>query len=315
MRPIEFFLKLNGKFSFIREITQNMVKEAVINPSKRVRLNRLYHKMTYYEKSIFHALYGRIFRDGKQYPIDGVWILKFAGRDIKIPLRSESLWLDWETAVSVLGHDYEIKEYYENRITSGNPPKCFLDIGANYGTHSLMFLCCGIRTISIEPNLKCKPYFETLCQMNGVQGEWYSIALGEKVEYAQITFPDNELWLGTLKPGETQSLQRFETLNTQEVKVDTLDSFIENENLRPDLIKMDTEGYENEVICGGSSFLNEHHPDLVFEADGKAYQQLVIESLKLISFKIYGLTNRRIIRSSEDILSKETNFLASRKHN
>ncbi|UCS91980.1 FkbM family methyltransferase [Echinicola marina] len=310
MGPIELFLKLNGKFSFLRKITQNAVKKAVLNPSKRAKLNRFYHRMSYYEKSIFHSLYGRIFRDGKQYTIDGVWILKFAGKDIKIPLRSESLWLDWETAISVLGHDYEIKEYYEEKITSENPPSCFLDIGANYGTHSLMFLSCGIRAISIEPNLKCKPFFDTLCKVNGVQGEWHAIALGDKFEHAQITFPETELWLGSLSGGNIQALQRFERLNTQEVTVDTLDDFIKNESIRPDLVKLDTEGYEKKVICGGERFLKEQYPDLIFEAHGFQYQETMINTLNSIDYKVFGLYSKKQVVSLDSILPKETNFLA-----
>ena len=96
MRYIEFLLKLNGKFEFLRKITQSWVKNAVLNPKKREILNNFYHKLSYYEKSIFRALYGRIFRDGKEHEINGEWILIFAGQKIRIPLTKESLWLDCE---------------------------------------------------------------------------------------------------------------------------------------------------------------------------------------------------------------------------
>ncbi|WP_139162664.1 FkbM family methyltransferase [Algoriphagus faecimaris] len=288
-----------------------MVKKAVLDPTQRKRLNKFYHKLTYYEKSIFHALYGRIFRDGKNYDIQGEWILKFAGKEIRIPLESESLWLDWETALSVLGHDYEIKAFYENQINSSNPPACFMDIGANYGTHSLLLLSAGIHTFSIEPNPECKSYFERLASYNQVKGEWFGLALGEGEGKAHIEFPEGETWLGTLS--ETDFSNRKEAIKSYPVEIKTLDGLIVENGIKPDLIKIDTEGFEEGVIRGGENYIKDKLPNVIFEANKGEEQVRLQRTLHKIGLEIFSLKTYKKITCPEDIQIKEGNFIASKE--
>lgn len=308
MRILEFILKLNGKFSSLRNLSQPLVKKAILNPIWRRRLNEFYHNLSYYEKSIFHALYGRIFRDGKSYTIEGDWILKFAGEEIKIPLSSESLWLDWETAVSVLGHDYEVKAYYEEQITSSNPPKCFLDIGANYGTHSLLFLKCGARVISIEPNPECNAYFERLSNYNQVKGNWHQIALGEEKGTATIVFPEGETWLGSLKKIEFND--RTGKIHSYQVRVDTLDGFLNTIKINPDLVKIDTEGFEERVINGGNVHLSKNSVVVIFEANSNEEKKKLFNQFNELGYSITSLKTKLLIESFQFAFQKESNFLA-----
>lgn len=310
MRSIEFLLKLNGKFAFLRKITQSWVKNAVLNPKKRKNLNNFYHKLTYYEKSIFHALYGRLFRDGKAYDIEGEWILKFAAREIKIPLSSDGLWLDWETAVSVLGHDYEIKQFYEKRITSNNPPTCFLDIGANFGTHSLLFLATGIKAVSIEPNPECKLYFERMVSFNGLKGNWNAIGLGKEEGKAELTFPVGETWLGTMKEGVKETLSKYKDIRYLSVEIKTLDNFINSNKLAPDLIKIDTEGYEEEIIEGGEDVFKMLNSEVIFEANTSLDQNRLLEIFQSINFEVFSMKTKTKIKVQRDIQHKEGNFIA-----
>lgn len=307
MRFFEFVLKLNGKFPVIRKISQAWVKKAVLDPMRRSKLNNLYHQLSYYEKSIFHALFGRIFRDGNTYEIDGYWTLKFAGKEIQIPLNGDSLWLDWETALSVLGHDYEIKSFYEQEITSPNPPSCFLDIGANYGTHSLLFLKSGILVISIEPNPECKPYFERMARFNQVKGEWFGIALGEEEGKAEIVFPEGETWLGSLK--EIDFTDRKENIKSYQIDVDTLDNFLLMNNFQPDLIKIDTEGFEVSILNGGSVFIATSHPKLIFEANSEKEFEALNSFFKSKSYKVFSLKNIKS-NSLKSFPKNEDNFIS-----
>lgn len=315
MRAIEFLLKLNGKFAFLRNITQSWVKNAVLNPKKRKTLNNFYHKLSYYEKSIFHALYGRIFRDGKEYEINGEWILKFAGREIKIPLNKESLWLDWETAVSVLGHDYEVKAYYQTQITSDNPPQCFLDIGANYGTHSLLFLSAGIEAISIEPNPECKLYFERIIAYNGLKGNWNAIGLGKAKDNAELVFPEGETWLGSFNQKIKDSLNAFQKLKSYNVEIWTMDEFINSTGINPDIIKIDTEGYEENILFGGKDFFKEGKAVAIFEANS----EIELKKIGLIfnewGYSIFGMKSSLKVGYNEIVHIKEVNFIAKKTEN
>lgn len=315
MRLNEFFLKLNGKFKFLRTISQRYIKKAVLNPKSRKRLNNFYHGLSYYEKSIFHALYSRLFRDGKTYDIEGEWTLKFAGREIKMPLSSDSLWLDWETAVSILGHDYEIKQFYEKRIKSNNLPKCFLDIGANFGTHSLLFLATGIKAVSIEPNPECKSYFERMLSYNGLKGNWNAIGLGKEEGKAELVFPVGETWLGTLNEGIKESLSKYKDIRYHSVEIKTLDNFINSNNLSPDLIKIDTEGYEEEIINGGNKYFNTFCPEIIFEANSQDELELIGNILNIKEYSIFELKSNSKTNLKNP---KSVNFIAKkilRTHN
>lgn len=307
----ELLLKLNGKFPTLRKISQTWVKNAVLNPKRRLRLNNLYNRLTYYEKSIFHGLFGRIFRDGNAYEIEGVWNLKFAGKEIQIPLNGNSLWLDWETALSVLGHDFEIKAFYEKEINSSNPPSCMLDIGANFGTHSLLFLKSGIRTISIEPNPECKSYFKKLADFNNVKGEWFQIGFGDKIGKGEIIFPEGETWLGTIT--EKDFSNRKEIIKSYKIVVETLDHFVNVNGLKPDLIKIDTEGFEQEVIVGGKDYLMYRKPKVLFEANSFEERKELEYLFQSLEYQVFSLKTNLLLETSLLKLNMETNFMAINK--
>ncbi|WBL41316.1 FkbM family methyltransferase [Algoriphagus halophytocola] len=307
MNFFEFVLKLNGKFHWIRNISQSFVKRAVLNPEKRRKLNTLYHKFSFYEKSIFHALFSKIFRDGNHYSIDGFWLVKFAGKELKMPLQSESFALDWETAISIVAHDYEIKAYYEEAIMSTNPPKTFLDIGSNFGTHSLLFLKCGIRAVSIEPNPECKAFFKRMCRYNNVEGEWYAIAMGEEKCETQIVFPEGETWLGSLKITEFGNRGK---VKSYPVSVNRLDDFLEMNNIEPDLIKIDTEGFEEGVLRGGENFPKQKYPEVIFEANSNSERENLKKQFQGLGYHVLDLKSKSVVELNALNFQKETNFLA-----
>jgi hypothetical protein len=113
-------------------------------------------------------------------------------------LNSKTLWLNWDTAISIVGHDCKIKHFYEQLIKSADKPKCFLDVGANYGTHSILFLANDIRTISFEPNPSCLEYFHKMAELNNLSYEWNNKALSDKCEQVQLTFPEKDTWSGSI---------------------------------------------------------------------------------------------------------------------
>ena len=100
------------------------------------------------------------------------WRISFASIKIDLPLRSESMWLDWETAVSVTGHDIDIKAFYQKAVQSAEGSKLFFDVGANYGTQFLLLLAFEVEAVSFEPNPQCRSYFEVCLENNNLKGNW-----------------------------------------------------------------------------------------------------------------------------------------------
>jgi hypothetical protein len=164
----------------------------------RQGLNAAYLALTPCHRATFHEWFAKIFRNTSVQARDGNWTVVFAGKSILMPLVSESLWLDWDTAVSIVGHDIEIKQTYEALIgSSTTKPTLFIDIGANYGTHSLLFLVHGIKTMTFEPNSSCHGCFARLCELNHVTPTIEGVALGAYHGYVKLSYPKRDTWLGS----------------------------------------------------------------------------------------------------------------------
>lgn len=277
-----------------------------------VVMNRLYNLLNYKGCSEVHFYFSKIFRESKQVIPKSSWKLNFAGKKIVIPFSSDSFWLDWDTSLSVKGHDVEIKRLYEKMITSAEKPGIFFDIGANYGTHSLLFLRHGVRVISFEPNPTCTAYFRNLLAANNLSGEIQSVALSDVSSgTASLTFAEQDTWLGSLK--ELQIAERNKIAIT--VPVSNLDTYCSSSTVYPDLIKIDTEGFELEVLKGGIQTINKSNPIILFESNTTDQRNEVYDLLQECVYDLHELEQSGNL-STEPLTkqlflqSSRTNFVA-----
>ena len=231
----------------------------------RKGLNAIYNRLSYRQKGICHAKFAKIFRHGDTVVEPGEWIVKFCGRQVRVPLHPDSMWLDWDSALSVLGHEPEIKETYEALIGKGCAPRCVFDIGASYGLHSLLLLAHGVRVISFEPNPACHEFLKRLENLNGLQFSVEGTAVGSTDGTAELCFPDTNTWLGSIDPNRIRDLSREHELRCVKVPCISLDSYVRKSGLVPDVIKLDTEGSELQILEGASNTLESGKPTLVFE--------------------------------------------------
>ena len=244
------------------------------------------------------ALYHRsakIFRGHDGRFKTGVWDIDVPPFRLRMPLRPEQAWLDWDTALSALGHDAEIKDFYASILTSDLRPDLFCDIGANYGVHTFLMRSAGVPALAFEPNPACAEYFHRLEQLNGfddVRRE--PIALGDFTGTARLTFPETETWLGTihmaddLVPPEVSGA----TIETPVKRLDDL--AIEAERC---LVKIDAEGSELRVIRGGRRFLADCSAFVVFESNRAEDRAELFDEFTRLGFSIEGLPMPDIQRS------------------
>lgn len=194
----------------------------------------------------------------------GEWSAKFAGRPIRVPIR-EDVPQRWNFAVSLKGHDTEVKTLYIRLLREGRL-QTFYDIGTNYGTHSLPLLIHGVRVISVEPNPTCHSFFRELCRVNGVTPDLRDVALGNADGTVRLAYPPDETWLGTVSADVASDLAVGHELVFVDVPMTTLDNMVATGDPVPDLIKVDTEGHDVAVLEGGRRLLERHKPAIVFEA-------------------------------------------------
>ncbi len=236
------------------------------NPNRRKYLNFLYRRLSTRQKQWFHSRFSRLFADSFRGAIrEGSWVVDFAGKRIRLPLTANPVLNEWGLALAILGHEPDIKVTYENCLALRRP-EVFFDVGANYGTHSLLFLSHGVKTVTFEPNLGCHEYLRRCCVLNELACDIRPLALGADPGWVDFWFPDPETWLGTTDPAvRDRLLQEGRKLEHVRVEQTTLDSFVASSGYKPSLIKIDTEGNEMRVLCGARDTLRGCRPWVIFE--------------------------------------------------
>lgn len=313
MTLFEFTLKVTNRIPFLKTTAQSLCRYAVTHNAARHRLNKFYNKLNQKERIIFHYMFARIFRNRRIPPLDAEWIVKFKHTEIKMPLRSENLWLDWDLAVSIMGHDLEIKYFYEKFIEL-EKPAYFFDVGANYGTHSLLFLSQGAKAVTFEPNPECMPIFQSLLAANHLTGQMERCAIGEKNSGAELVFPKGDTWNGSLDAGYQHGMETSADLVHVKVDIISLDNWVERHDIKPNIIKIDTEGFELNVLRGARKTISESNAAIVFETNKGQERSDLYNEFKLLGYDIYGLKDAFInphrFAQEEFINCHETNFLA-----
>ena len=253
---------------------------ALTRPSGLCVVNRLYRVLSSAQKRrFFYAFLDSL------YPVEGDWIVDFAGRRITLPLQREFT-LSWCAAVGFHGYDPEIHAFYE-QLMRRTPPRVFFDVGASYGLHSLRFLVHGVRVVSFEPNAACHGWFRACCRRNGVEPEIHAVAIADKSGTAELAVPDEAAYEATIVSEVKQRWVGRRHVRTITVPQIALDDFVTEHGIRPDLLKVDTEGSERLVLTGARRVLESVRPLVVFESwPGSPDRDAIFALLESIDYRI-----------------------------
>lgn len=146
---------------------------------------------------------------------------------------------------------------------NGGSKTVFLDIGANIGSYSVSMMDICDEVIAFEPH----PYTSKRCKMNFLlndvdESSVKQLALSNEI--GTIRFSDY---------GGSSTVNHIVESGGIEVEVSTLDKFIFNNNFSKEdefIIKVDVEGFEEQVFKGGKEFLaNYNIKGIVFECFSK----------------------------------------------
>lgn len=154
-----------------------------------------------------------------------------------------------------------------------------LDIGANVGLHTVRFSNKFEKVFAFEPaadNFLCLR--ENTKNLHNVT--LYNNGVGNSETFLDIKIPQDAINCGAY------SIVDFENYNgplkVERIKVITIDSL----NLTPDLIKIDTQGFEEYVLLGASSTLEKSSPVIITECENKDQLDRVSKLLTKYSFKL-----------------------------
>jgi len=119
----ELLFRLIRRISIGKKIHKSILLKNLSSNKLIKNFNRRYLNFTLKEKEIFHGLYSKLFYNSQIYNNIYVdWELNFCGKQIKIPIETNYLKIDWHTALSVIGTDVDVKAFYKNIILSDFRP-------------------------------------------------------------------------------------------------------------------------------------------------------------------------------------------------
>ena len=236
-----------------------------------------------------HAKFSTVFYGRSEGQWSGEWAIECAGRDVRIPIGAGTQALDWNVGLSIVGHDIEVKQTYEALLAADRTLDLFIDIGANYGTHTVCFAVHDVPVLAFEPSSEARTYAEQLCAANGRAVNIQPVALGDRHATVTLTYPAGEIWLAGTDPAVTAKLQARGPVVREDVPQRLLDDFFDRIAPGRILMKLDTEGREAQVLRGGARVLRERRPKIVFECRPGADRPGVLEVLAEADYKIVAL--------------------------
>jgi FkbM family methyltransferase len=163
--------------------------------------------------------------------------------------------------------------------------RCFLDVGANFGIYTL--IGCSInpslQVIALEPVPAISAALRENVQCNGFENRVTVMQAAASKEEGWLPFHESdEPTMGSLN---VEGYQGFSGKVIQ-VRVVTLDSL----NVKPDLIKIDVEGFEDVVLEGAEQLLAICRPRIILEANPDGSYKRVTQILRRHGYGFQHLT-------------------------
>lgn len=152
-----------------------------------------------------------------------------------------------------------------------------LDIGANIGLFATRFSDEFQKVICFEPTTVVYDCLRQNCRYtNNI--DIYKIGLGQHSSTEKISIPAASQNCGTYSMVD---FAQHDAVISETVPVMRLDDF----GLRPDLIKMDVQGFEPFVLQGALHTLRTCAPVLMLEVEGKTVRNLIHGILKPLGYE------------------------------
>jgi len=176
--------------------------------------------------------------------------------------------------------------------------KIVIDAGSNIGEFAIHCAKLGAKKVyAFEPITETFKILEKQIEINNLKGKVIPIkmALGNKNEIMSIFFNGDRK--GEAKIYDDTKNINFKTINhSEQVKVIKLDDFIKKEKIA--FIKMDTEGYEENILRGASRIIKKDKPILSFSAYHKPTDKQILPKVVKEIRKDYKI--KLLKRAEED---------------
>ena len=169
------------------------------------------------------------------------------------------------------------------------PGFTFYDIGTNIGLYPL--LCTSLfepaHVISFEPTPTTASIARKLARLNDapicVEEKGVGLTDGSAVLHLSAKSDSSNSFVEGFKP----------TTGAVEVAVTTLDSYVAISGKQPDVMKIDAEGFEDQVLLGGQRTLESCRPTIIVEVlhhDGHDHGPAIEAAIEHLGYSSYPIT-------------------------
>lgn len=185
----------------------------------------------------------------------------------------------------------------------------FFDIGSNAGSYSILANShVGAQTTSFEPLPFTVELLKRNKELNGNSTSW-------KIEMLALGDKEDLLWFTSDRDTMNQIVDSEYVGAKLKVSVITLDGFCKSNQTLPNLIKIDAEGFDENVVRGGRNTLSDENVKaIIIESDTQIVKDILLET----GFKpyIYEPFSRRLIEGYNNgcnqIYIKDLEFVKKR---
>lgn len=165
----------------------------------------------------------------------------------------------------------------------------FVDVGANIGNHTVFFAkYMASRVVAIEPHPHNFEILNSVIMKNGLTNvQTIKTAVGCEKGTATLSLPEgfeNNAGSYAISPGSPGQ-------DSVEVTVDSLDTILSQhieDQQEITLIKIDVEGYEEQVLKGARYILENHRPHLVVEIHSAEQHETIEKQLASMGYRVLG---------------------------
>ena len=151
--------------------------------------------------------------------------------------------------LDAMGDDFEphMVQLFKSLV---KPNDVVADVGANIGMTAILFSGLAKKVFAFEPSPSTFEILKTnLSRAQATNVEALNLGLGERSEKLTITFAKNNRSGGFI----SDKIKPVEGHVTETIQIESLDDFF-SQNVDPlNFIKIDVEGFEGNVIRGGST--------------------------------------------------------------
>jgi FkbM family methyltransferase len=173
-------------------------------------------------------------------------------------------------------HEPDILKIIKDNVKEGD---VVVDVGANIGQHTIFmtrFVGDSGFVYSFEPLLtNTDSIRKSLTLNNSTNAKVETMAVGEKNTRVKMYVPE------TANDRSSRELVGSVSDKYVEVEMITLDTYFKEKKI--DFIKIDTEGFESEVLSGAREIISKYMPTILLEYAPKFYESRNVDGNNLLS--------------------------------